>query len=193
MKKKSYIVNELAMDSSYDNSYENPCLNNRCPEPKRPRFCCTISVPEGLTVIPKTLKAAIVSGEGFKIRPDRNVEKEVCGCKIKLNTVRIDGCAKVFVSVGVKDPSGNISHLCCSSCAFFDDVRIICCDSCKNDYSDITFKAKFYPIKQVCICNDDYDDDECDTEDAKIPSLPVKPCGETIYQITGKIITTCKK
>jgi hypothetical protein len=201
LKNIKFIIDETAMDSNYEDSYELPGgydkevrPKDKCPEPEKPKFCCTISVPRGLTVIPKSLKAAVVKGKGFKIKPYGDIEKEVCGCKIKLKTIKLSGCAEVFVSVAVKDRSGNISHLCCSSCAFFDDVKITCCDECKND---IEFKVKFFPIKQVFVDKDDYDKDgydkdKCHEDDYDKPSSPEKACGEKIFQISGKIFTICK-
>lgn len=90
-------------------------------------FCCIVTFPKDLTVIrPLQINTAIVPSN-LTVTPNGTCTANIGGCTIILNKAKISACAKIFVSLGVKDTSGNSSFVCCSDCVFLCSKDVICC------------------------------------------------------------------
>lgn len=189
MKKVDEISTDSAYKDSCDNSYEDtdeftdscesskPNIpDDKCPKAEKAKFCCVVTVPKGVKVAYKAIKVVVASDKNLIVKPGGSIKKQICGCKIKLNTIKICGCVKVFVSLGIKDNSGNIGYVCSSTCAFLNDLKFTCCGDYDEDYTNIKFKPECISIKKLCSCED---------------GGPVNSC-ESVYQISGKLDITCK-
>ncbi|MTK13373.1 MAG: hypothetical protein F8N39_15195 [Clostridiaceae bacterium] len=89
-------------------------------------FCCMIVVPSGLTVNPDQAHAAVVTKD-LTVIPNGQCTTKIGNCTIILNKATINGCAEVFVSLGVKDRCGNCTFLCCTDFICLCEKDIICC------------------------------------------------------------------
>ncbi|WML35831.1 hypothetical protein [Clostridium sp. OS1-26] len=97
--------------------------DNACtPQP----FCCAVAFSNDLNVDPNEIHAAVVP-KNVSIESDGQCTTRIGNCTITLIKGTINGCAEVFVSLGVKDRCGNCSFVCCTDfiCLFQQDI--ICC------------------------------------------------------------------
>ncbi len=138
-------------------------------------FCCVVAFSNDL-IVPTTtggdaqeIHAAVVPKDLF-IEDDGPCNFKFDNCTIKLNKGKINGCAEVFASLGVKDNCGNCSFVCCTDFVCLRQKDIICCTLPDED------KIKFIVNDLMAIKIDT----ACDGE-------------QQVWQISGNITFTCEE
>lgn len=142
-----------------------------CPNCEPQGFCCVVTVPQGFTVDTNEVHAA-VSPKNFAVVPGSQGTCTVTlgnGCTILLNNAKVNGCAEVLASLGVKDAQGNCTFVCCSDCVCFCDQNVICCGTINsNGIKFVVSNLQANPIR---------------TNDPT--------CNKSLFTLTGTITLTC--